>query len=161
MTIRAITSADRGPLHAIITSAGNFTAGEVETAMELIDEAIESGNDGDYSAYVLADEAGVRGYVCIGPAPLADGVYDLYWIVVDSATRGRRYGQRLLRHAEEEVRRRKGRMLLIETSSQPSYAPTRRFYESAGYPEVARIRNFYKVGDDKIIYARDVQETKA
>ena len=121
--------------------------------MELIDESIESPDD--YETFVLEDEQGIRGYVCIGPTPLTDGVYDLYWIVVDANTRGRRYGQKLLRHAEEEVKRRNGRMLLIETSSLPSYDSTNRFYMNAGYPEVARIRNFYKRGDDKIVYAKE------
>ena len=110
---------------------------------------------GDYITFVI-DEDGVRGYVCIGPVPLTQGVYDLYWIVVDAAARGRQYGQRLLRFAEEEVKRRAGRMVLIETSSLPAYEGTRRFYLAAGYPEVARIANFYKPGDDKIIYGKNV-----
>ncbi|MGZ7039967.1 MAG: GNAT family N-acetyltransferase [Thermoanaerobaculia bacterium] len=153
MQIRAINQSDRPQLEKIVHHAGNFTPEEIETAMELIDESIESPEE--YETFVLEDEQEIRGYVCIGPTPLTDGVYDLYWIVVDSTARGRRYGQKLLRHAEEEVKRRKGRMLLIETSSQPSYESTNRFYINAGYPEVARIRNFYKKGDDKIVYAKE------
>ncbi|MGZ4810358.1 MAG: GNAT family N-acetyltransferase [Thermoanaerobaculia bacterium] len=153
MQIRAINQSDRPQLEQIVHHAGNFTPEEIETAMELIDESIESPEE--YETFVLEDEQEIRGYVCIGPTPLTDGVYDLYWIVVDSTARGRRYGQKLLRHAEEEVKRRKGRMLLIETSSQPSYESTNRFYINAGYPEVARIRNFYKKGDDKIVYAKE------
>jgi len=155
MTIRPIEARDRPLLATIVRNAGNFSEEEMETALELIDESIEMENEGDYITFVI-DEDGVRGYVCIGPVPLTQGVYDLYWIVVDAAARGRQYGQRLLRFAEEEVKRRAGRMVLIETSSLPAYEGTRRFYLAAGYPEVARIANFYKPGDDKIIYGKNV-----
>jgi ribosomal protein S18 acetylase RimI-like enzyme len=155
MTIRPIEPGDRPRLAEIVRRAGNFSDEEIETALELIDESIASKNEGDYIIFVI-DEDGVKGYVCIGPAPLTQGVYDLYWIVVDAAARGRQYGQRLLRLAEEEVKRRGGRMVLIETSSLPEYEGTRRFYLAAGYPEVARIPNFYKPGDDKIIYGKEV-----
>ena len=155
MTIRPIEARDRPLLATIVRNAGNFSEEEMETALELIDESIEMENEGDYITFVI-DEDGVRGYVCIGPVPLTQGVYDLYWIVVDAAARGRQYGQRLLRFAEEEVKRRGGRMVLIETSSLPEYEGTRRFYLAAGYPEVARVPNFYKPGDDKIIYAKNV-----
>ena len=160
MTIRPVEARDRPRLAEIVRRAGNFSEEEVETAVELIDESIESENEGDYISFVIDEsQAGLpapHGYVCIGPASLAQGVYDLYWIVVDAAARGRQYGQRLLRFAEEEVKRRGGRMVLIETSSLPEYEGTRRFYLAAGYPEVARVPNFYKPGDDKIIYAKDV-----
>lgn len=155
MTIRPLEARDRPRLAEIVRHAGNFSDEEVETALELIDDSIASKNKGDYIVFVI-DEDGVKGYVCIGPASLAQGVYDLYWIVVDAAARGRQYGQRLLRFAEEEVKRRGGRMVLIETSSLPEYEGTRRFYLAAGYPEVARVPNFYKPGDDKIIYAKEV-----
>lgn len=155
MTIRPIEPRDRPRLAEIVRNAGNFSHEEVETALELIDDSIAKKNKGDYVSFVI-DEDGVKGFVIIGPVPLTQGVYDLYWIVVDSAARGRQYGQRLLRFAEEEVKRRGGRMVLIETSSLPAYDGTRRFYLAAGYPEVARIKNFYKPGDDKVIYGKEV-----
>ena len=157
MNIRPIEADDRALLVPIIANAGNFTEEEVETALELIDEAIEENNSGDYNIHVIEDDGAVRGYVCIGETPLTEGTYDLYWIVVDAGTRGKGYGQRLLRHAEEELRRRGGRLLLIETSSMESYQATRRFYLAAGYKEIARLPDFYKDGDDKIIYGKRVK----
>ncbi len=49
-----------------------------------------------------------------------------------------------------------GRLLLIETSSQESYGATIRFYEKSGYPLVARIKGFYRPGDDKLIFAKEL-----
>ena len=50
-----------------------------------------------------------------------------------------------------------GRLLLIETSSQESYGDTIRFYEKSGYPLVARIKGFYRPGDDKLIFAKELR----
>jgi len=49
-----------------------------------------------------------------------------------------------------------GRMILIETSSQETYGATVRFYEKAGYELVARIKNFYRVGDDKLVFSKEL-----
>jgi ribosomal protein S18 acetylase RimI-like enzyme len=56
--------------------------------------------------------------------------------------------------AEQDIRRRGGLLVLVETASKESYARTRRFYESLGYNEIARIRDYYRIGDDKIIYGK-------
>ena len=159
--IRPLVADDRGAVRAIVERAGNFTAEEVATALELVDEWLADGESSGYLIYVLASGnsgAGphVGGYVCFGPTPLTDGTYDLYWIAVDPACQGRGHGRRLLEFAEHEVRRRGGRLLLIETSSQETYGSTIRFYERAGYELVARIRDFYRVGDDKLVFAKDL-----
>ena len=109
----------------------------------------------DYATAVVEDDDGlVQGYVTFGPTPLTDGVYDLYWIAVDRKQQGRGFGQILLRFVENEVRRRKGRMLLIETSSKGSYASTLRFYQRAGYDEISRIKDFYRIEDDKLVFCK-------
>jgi ribosomal protein S18 acetylase RimI-like enzyme len=63
-------------------------------------------------------------------------------------------GKTLLKFVEEEVARREGRLLLIETSSQETYGGTIQFYERTGYELVGKIRDYYKLGDDKLIFAK-------
>ncbi len=46
-----------------------------------------------------------------------------------------------------------------ETSSQETYAPTIRFYKRAGYELIARIRNFYRIGDDKLVFVKRIDLT--
>jgi len=55
---------------------------------------------------------------------------------------------------EAEAQAQGGRLLLIETSSTPAYAPTRRFYAACGYPCEATIQDFYAPGDDLMIFAK-------
>jgi ribosomal protein S18 acetylase RimI-like enzyme len=48
-------------------------------------------------------------------------------------------------------------MLLIETSSQQTYGGTIRFYEKRGYELAARIKNFYRIGDDKLVFSKELR----
>jgi ribosomal protein S18 acetylase RimI-like enzyme len=153
MHIRPATSSDRERLRAILIATARFTPQEVGWAMELVDLAL-AGRE-DYLAFVVEEPGGtVHGYALYGPTPMTEGVYDLYWIAVDPTQQGRGFGQLLLKFVENEVRRRAGRMLLIETSSKRSYAPTIRFYQRAGYHEISRIKDFYRIEDDKVVFCK-------
>ena len=157
--IRPLVPTDRPAIKKMVVSSGKFNEGEIATAMELVEEALENGEDSGYYFAVLeenGDQPSVHGYACYGPTPLTQGVYDLYWIVVDPSAQKKGYGRRLLEYVEKDVVVRGGRMLLIETSSQESYGGTVRFYHRAGYELVARIKNFYRVGDDKLIFSKDL-----
>jgi ribosomal protein S18 acetylase RimI-like enzyme len=156
-----MVAADRSGVFRILESAGNFTPEEVGTALELIDEWLDLGEHSGYLTYVLdaKDEqvSEVLGYVCFGPTPLTESTYDLYWIAVDKLKHRGGVGKRLLKFAEEETVRRGGRMLLIETSSQETYGGTIQFYEKTGYELVGKIKEYYKPGDDKLIFAKKLQ----
>ena len=157
--IRPLDPADRAAIEKIVVSSGKFNDGEIATAMELVNEALEKGEASGYFFAVLEEDdpkPSVHGYACYGPTPLTQGVYDLYWIVVDPSAQKKGYGRRLLEYVEKDVVVRGGRMLLIETSSQESYGGTVRFYHRAGYELAARIKNFYRVGDDKLIFSKDL-----
>ena len=99
-------------------------------------------------------EGEVAGYACFGPTPLTEGVWDLYWIAVDPAIQSRGLGRQLVAAIEEAVQHGGGRMILVETASKAAYKPTRAFYRRTSYVEVARIPNFYRVGDDKVIFIK-------
>ena len=159
LNIRQLEPRDRSFIEKIVISSGKFTDVEVATALELVDEALARGEESGYLFAVLEygkKDRVVQGYACYGPVPLTQGAYDLYWIVVDPASQGKGFGSHLLEYVERDVLRRGGRMILIETSSQESYGATVRFYEHSGYHLVARIRNFYRVGDDKLVFQKEL-----
>jgi ribosomal protein S18 acetylase RimI-like enzyme len=156
--IRPLVAADRSGVFRILESAGNFTPEEVATALELIDEWLELGEHSGYLTYVLEsigeESAEVLGYISFGPTPLTESTYDLYWIAVDKSKHRGGVGKKLMKFTEEETVRRGGRMLLIETSSQETYGGTIQFYERTGYELVGKIPEYYKPGDDKLIFAK-------
>ena len=163
--LRELRPADRAPLDALLRATGSFPENELAVAMELIDEGLAKATAGatltaDDYRFLVAElpESGaaprVIGYVCWGQNPMSDCVFDLYWIAVDPRAQGGGAGRALMAAAEAEARARGGRMVLVETGGKASYAPTRRFYERIGYVEIARLPDYFRVGDDKVIYAR-------
>ena len=82
------------------------------------------------------------------------GSWHLWWIVVRKTAQGTGLGGALLRFVEDEIRRRKGRVLFIETSSQPMYEPTRRFYLRHHYEVTGTLRDYYADGDDMVVFRK-------
>jgi ribosomal protein S18 acetylase RimI-like enzyme len=141
-------------LEEILNATGAFTDDEVTIALELLETVVNDPRQQDYEVAVADIGDHVAGYVLFGPVPLTEGNYDLYWIAVDPNSQGSGVGRRLMKHVEEQVRQRGGRLLCLETSSQGGYLRTRKFYEQAGYVEESCIRDFYKPGDDRLTYVK-------
>jgi ribosomal protein S18 acetylase RimI-like enzyme len=85
---------------------------------------------------------------------MTEGTYDLYWIACHPARQRTGVGTALLAAMEADLRRRGARLVRVETSGTPVYQPTRAFYERAGFHETARIHDFYRPGDDLVIFTR-------
>lgn len=96
-------------------------------------------------------EGAVIGYVCYGPTPMTEGTWDLYWLATDPAHRGQGVAGALCAAMDDDLRTQGGRLVRVETSSTEGYGAAQRFYERHGYPEAARIADFYRPGDDLII----------
>ena len=150
-----MTREDRRAVLDIVQTTEMFTPDEIAVAAELIDIYLDQPQQRDYRLVVAENEdSRVVGYLSYGPTPLTEGTYDLYWMAVASGEQGRGFGRELVNWLEEEVRAAGGRMILIETSSQPKYEKTRRFYTGLNYQEVSRIPDFYRRGDDRITYVK-------
>lgn len=157
MRIRELRAEDREPLREILDRTGSFSPAEIKVALELIDHALGLPGQTDYYFRCIEEAEGrLAGYMCYGEVPLSDRCWDLYWIAVDPATQGRGLGRELVRFMEADLRDRRARKVFIETGGKTSYGATRRFYEGAGYAEIARIPDFFAVGDDKVIFGKDL-----
>src|SRR5699024_6293627 len=115
----------------------------------------------DYTALgAFSQDGKLIGDSCHGPTPCTLGTCDLYWIAVAPAAQRNGAGSALLQEVERRLAATDARMLLIETSSQPRYLPTRAFYERHGYVEAARVPEFYAPGDDRVIFAKRIQTAR-
>ncbi len=85
---------------------------------------------------------------------MADRVWYLYMIGVRVDRQGQGRGTKLVRYIEQILIERGERMLIVETSGLPHFQRTRQFYRKCGFEEEARIRDFYKTGEDKIIFRK-------
>jgi ribosomal protein S18 acetylase RimI-like enzyme len=137
-------------LEEIVRATGVFNEDEVGVALELLDE----GQKADYEFIGAFDGDDLFGYACYGPTPATDRTYDLYWIAVHPEAQRTGAGAALMAEVERLLAERHARLVVIETSSRADYEPTRRFYRKRGYDEVARVRDFYAPGDDRLVLSK-------
>lgn len=153
--LRKLNSNDRQGLESMLAGIPSFDTDDRTVALELVDIALNDPDQMDY-LFVLAvgDSDRPIGYACYGPTPLTEGTYDLYWIAVASDLSGKGIGTSLLKAVEEDLQSRKGRMLIIETSSSDGYEKTRQFYIKNGYPLTETIKDFYRPGEDRVTFIK-------
>ena len=138
----------------IVISTGFFYDFEIPVAVELVEAAVEEGDESGYFFIFVEMEGKTVSYSCYGPIAGTDAGYDLYWIVTHNDYRGLGIGKQLLDETHRVVKKRGGRYIIAETSSLEKYTPTRLFYEKNNYDRDATIKDFYMPGDDKVIYVK-------
>lgn len=159
MKIRALEMKDRPKLLVILAETRAFTAEEIEVAADLIDTVLRDAGQRDYHVHCAVDERDEPvGYVCYGPSPMTQGTFDLYWIAVAPGVQGKGMGSRLLGFLEQRIRGMKGRMILVDTSSLPSYEKAQAFYLRRGFREVGRVPGYYWPDNDRITLCKKLDE---
>lgn len=154
--IHVLLPGDLGQIEQILVDRGNFVAVEVEVALEVCGEAAAHPFQ-EYYGYCAKEGDRVAGFIVFGLIPMTDRCWDLYWIAVapDFARAG--VGQMLAEDMERIITELKGRQVHIDTSSLPTYLPACRFYEKMGFSLEARLKDFYRAGDDKLIYVKELR----
>ncbi len=164
---KGIRAEDRTAIKEIVESTGFFHSFEVETALELVDEAVKRGEEQSGYRFLFletaeegsAAEESLRtaAYVCYGEIPCTEMRFDIYWIAVRKELHGKGLGKVLLAAAEKEISALGGRLVFLETSSRRQYEPTRNFYLSSGYEIAAQVDDYYADGDGMLIFRKYLQ----
>ena len=142
---------------AMTVEAGVFNQKENSTVRELLDGYYEGPEISGYNFLSCREGDRLLGYACYGPRDLSNNGYDLYWICASIHARNKGVGRALMRHVEEEIARRNGVWVVIETSDTDHYAPARRLYEHCGYTLSMYLPDFYCDGDGLCTYTRRVR----
>lgn len=149
-----LRSEDAKEISELARRSSVFSETEIEVAGELADDVL-SGKDTSYLFCLLRDNQGrLLGYTCYGEIPLTERRFDLYWIVVDPEAQRSGLAAMLLAATEDNVRRLGGVRLYAETSGTSAYAPARAFYLKNGFSEAGRFVDFYRDGDDKVVFCK-------
>ncbi len=147
---RILEVGDGDRIRALVKATGVFTAEEVRVAGDLANTTL----DGTETYRWLLAERGAEllGYTCFDRVPLASISFDLFWIAVHPSMQGTGLAHELMDRTAAFIRGKRGHSIYAETSSTDLYSRTRAFYLKAGFTEAARIEDFYKEGDAKIIF---------
>lgn len=154
--IRPISPEDSVALIALSVAAGLFSVDESQALDKVLADYF-SGQLEDGHRWITDDEQGdVQGVAYYAPAPFAEGTWDLLMIAVHPDRQRQGRGAALLQYVENDLRSSRQRLLLVDTSGLPNYEQARSFYTKCGFNEEARIRDFYKAGDDKVVFRKSL-----
>jgi GNAT superfamily N-acetyltransferase len=168
VNLRELTALDVARVVELTRTTGVFRDEEIVIAEEVVREAVVADRAGeadnsdrpdrsdlDRPYYALGAEVDGRvvGWICWGATPCTVATWDLYWMAVDPEMHGQGVGTALLEEMENRLSD-KARLIVIDTSGRPDYAPTRAFYRARGYQTAAVVRDFYALGDDQVIFSK-------
>ena len=100
--------------------------------------------------YIDKETPTAIGY-CV-PEKLTEGTYNLLAIGVLKESQGKGIAGKMMKHIELMLKQKGGRILIVETSSDDGHIAARNFYKKIGYTQEAVIRDFWKDGEDKIVF---------
>ncbi|CAA9312447.1 MAG: hypothetical protein AVDCRST_MAG07-696 [uncultured Frankineae bacterium] len=149
--MRAYATTDGLAVVDLVVAAGMFSR---EEAGFLPDELLPGDGGGTCLVEEAEDGQGLASVLFYRPEEAADRAYDLTMIAVRPDLQGDGRGAALMRHAEEDLRRRGQRLLVVRTSGTAQYDRTRAFYRSLGYAEHARIPDYWTDGDDLVLFTK-------
>lgn len=153
LLVRPFTGDDAAGIERITRAQSHFTEEDVTWAMRLALRS-EASTDGEYQTVVAAEASMLLGFASFGRILRTAGTFELYWIAVDPFRQRRGIGSNLLRFVEAECVRQGGRLLVLETSLRPGFQNALAFYRSRGFEEESRVKDFYRVEEDKIVFSR-------
>lgn len=161
--IRLATQDDTAAVMTLAEASGLFRPPELE---ELGGELTDYfGGDQSRPHFWLTDddgdfEDGLMSVAYCAPEVMTDGTWNLLFVAVRPDFQGQGHGAALVRYIEQLLTRRGERILLVETSGTDDFRRTRAFYRKYGFEEEARIRDYYRAGDDKIIFRKDLSASE-
>jgi len=148
-TIRTYRPADLPAVKGIIDAVELFPS-------EMLDEMVpgEEDGEGDPGFWLTGEIDEPVAVACCEPERMTAGTWNLLLIAVHPSHQDRGIGAKLMRYVETRLAERGERVLLVETSGTAAFERTRGFYRRLGYEEAARIREYYDVGDDKVVFRK-------
>ncbi len=150
--IRPVTTADVDDLKLVLDSCELFPS---EYLDEMISDYFNNAETEDHWFTFLIDEKPVAIGYCI-PEKLTEGTYNLLAIGVSQNAQRKGVASAMMEYIEQQLKQNNGRLLLVETSSDDAQMAARKLYQKIGYKQVAVIDDFWKEGEDKIVFLKQL-----
>ena len=148
------TQQHQAALLAITEASGKFDADSLAYVADTLDAHWTNPQQAIWLT-ALADEQPVGVAYC-APEPVTNGTWNLLMLWVKDGFEGKGFGRALVSGVEDELRERGARLLIVETSQLPDFEPARKFYQNYGFKLEAEVKDFFDVGDNKLIYIKEL-----
>lgn len=146
--IRLITRSDTDGLKKVVDSSGLFPS---EYLDEMISDYFSNADTQDIQFAYFDDNKPVAIGYCV-PEKFTDGTYNLLAIGVSKDYQRKGIASVMMKYIEQLLKHKEGRIIIVETSTDDAQIGARKFYKQIGYTQEAVIRDFWKEGEDKIVF---------
>lgn len=153
--IRTATLADTAAILSLAVASGLFPPDGTDELACILDDGLKPSATNEHH-WIVDDDGETVGVAYFARERMTSGTWNLQMIAVHPARQGQGHGIALVRHVEQVLASRGERLLLVETSGLPEFESTWAFYRKCGFQEESRIRDYYKPGDDKITYRKEL-----
>ena len=155
--IRRVGRDDAEAITEVVVSSGLFDAVDAQLVGSSFAEHLREGGDARQRWVVFEKDGTIAGTAFYRAVEGADSVWDLTMIAVRSDWQGTGVGSRLMAHVEAELSAEDQRRLLVQTSGQPGFRETRRFYRHRGYTRHGHVPDYWADGDDMILLGKQLR----
>ena len=149
---KTVVPTDIMTVNDILKSTGFFRPYEIDVAIELVQERLKNGEGCGYQFCFLEVEGRTIAYGCYGHIPCTIKNYVVYWLAVEQNFRGKGIGSILLEKIETDIIKHSGRGIYMDSSNKEQFTPTLAFYKKSGYKQVAVLKDFYDIQDNKVVF---------
>jgi len=146
--IRAVIQKDIDELKKVVDSSELFPS---EYLDEMISDYLNNTDTQDIWFAYFDDKIPTAIGYCV-PEKLTDGTYNLLAIGVSQDSQRNGLATEMMKYIEQLLKLKDGRILIVETSSDDAQIGARKFYQKIGYTQMAVIKDFWKDGEDKIVF---------
>ena len=154
--IRPVTPDDAATVVDIAVDSGLFPAEAAHVVEKMMNDYFATRREEGHACVVDDGDGEPLAVAYYEPAVAADRTWYLTMIAVRAAGQGTGRGGALMQHVEDDLRARRQRLLLVETSGTVGFERTRNFYKRCAYHEEARVRDYYEPGDDMVLFRKDL-----
>ncbi|MDI9312394.1 MAG: GNAT family N-acetyltransferase [Limnohabitans sp.] len=148
--IRPVTKSDIDGLKNVADSSGLFPSDYLD---EMISDYFNNPVTQDIWFTYVEDVKPVAIGYCV-PEKFTEGTYNLLAIGVSEDSQRKGIASEMMKYIEQLLKHKDGRILIIETSSDEAQIGARNFYPKIGYTQVGVLKDFWKDGEDKIVFLK-------
>lgn len=156
--IRSTEKTDAAAILDIAKESGQFDAYGLAHIEETLGKHLAGHGE---EIWLTADDGEPVGVAYCAPEPVASGTWNLLMLWTRSDRHSKGHGASLVQQVERELKARAARLLIVETSGLPEFAPARSFYAKCGFVHEASIGNFFAAGDDKLVFTKALPSSAA
>ncbi len=148
--IRAVLKSDTEGLKKVVDSSELFPSDYLE---EMISDYFNNPDTQDIWFTCVDNEKQVAIGYCV-PEKLTEGTYNLLALGVSQDMQRKGIASQMMSYIEQQLKQKDGRILIVETSSDDAQIGARQFYHKIAYTQAAVIKDFWKEGEDKIVFLK-------